>query len=100
MLLRISDFRPTGDFLFLSDLKDQSFRRDTGVLVPEGARQFEVACRILAAGPEASLERDEVVWVHVNDGKKTIMGTDQFRIVSESDVLGVFVQDPATAGEE
>jgi chaperonin GroES len=98
------DLKPLGDRLIVEVLEDEE-TTDSGIVLPDTAKEKPQRGRVLAVGPGARNEDGEFVPMDLAEGDEIIfskyggtevkLGTDEFLILRESDVLAKVVTGTA-----
>ena len=94
------DLKPLGDRLIVEVLEDED-TTDSGIVLPDTAKEKPQRGRVLATGPGGRNEDGEYVPMDLADGDEIIfskyggtevrLGTDDYLILRESDVLAKVV---------
>jgi chaperonin GroES len=94
------DLKPLGDRLIVEVLEEEE-TTDSGIVLPDTAKEKPQRGRVLAVGPGARNEDGEYVPMDLADGEEIIfskyggtevkLGTDDYLILRESDVLAKVV---------
>jgi chaperonin GroES len=94
------DLKPLGDRLIVEVLEDEE-TTDSGIVLPDTAKEKPQRGRVLAVGPGARNEDGEFVPMDLAEGDEIIfskyggtevkLGTDEYLILRESDVLAKVV---------
>jgi chaperonin GroES len=90
------DLQPLGDRLIVEVLEDEE-TTSSGIVLPDTAKEKPQRGRVLAVGPGARSDRGELIPLEVAEGDEIVfskyggteikLGTDEFLILRESDVL-------------
>src|SRR5918992_5110122 len=101
------DLKPLGDRLIVEVLEDEE-TTESGIVLPDTAKEKPQRGRVLAVGPGGRNEDGEFVPMDLSEGDEIIfskyggteikLGTDEFLILRESDVLAKVVGDREPAG--
>jgi chaperonin GroES len=99
------DLKPLGDRLIVEALEEEE-TTESGIVLPDTAKEKPQRGRVLAVGPGSRNEDGEYVPMDLAEGDEIIfskyggtdvkLGTDEFLILRESDVLAKVV----TAGKK
>ena len=94
------DLKPLGDRLIVDVLEDEDVT-DSGIVLPDTAKEKPQRGRVLAVGPGGRNEDGEYVPMDLEDGDEIIfskyggtevrLGTEDYLILRESDVLAKVV---------
>jgi chaperonin GroES len=94
------DLKPLGDRLIVEVLEDEE-TTDSGIVLPDTAKEKPQRGRVLAVGPGGRNEDGEYVPMDLEDGDEIIfskyggtevrLGTEDYLILRESDVLAKVV---------
>jgi len=94
------DLKPLGDRLIVEVLEDEDVT-DSGIVLPDTAKEKPQRGRVLAVGPGGRNEDGEYVPMDLEDGDEIIfskyggtevrLGTEDYLILRESDVLAKVV---------
>ena len=94
------DLKPLGDRLIVEVLEDEEVT-DSGIVLPDTAKEKPQRGRVLAVGPGSRNEDGEFVAMDLDEGDEIIfskyggtevkLGADEFLILRESDVLAKVV---------
>jgi len=100
------DLKPLGDRLIVEVLEDEEIT-DSGIVLPDTAKEKPQRGRVLAVGPGSRNEDGEYVPMDLADGDEIIfskyggtevkLGADEYLILRESDVLAKVVLAPTPA---
>ncbi len=100
------DLKPLGDRLIVEVLEDEEVT-DSGIVLPDTAKEKPQRGRVLAVGPGSRNEDGEFVAMDLDEGDEIIfskyggtevkLGADEYLILRESDVLAKVVLAPAPA---
>jgi chaperonin GroES len=100
------DLKPLGDRLIVEVLEDEEVT-DSGIVLPDTAKEKPQRGRVLAVGPGSRNEDGEYVPMDLADGDEIIfskyggtevkLGADEYLILRESDVLAKVVLAPTPA---
>jgi chaperonin GroES len=100
------DLKPLGDRLIVEVLEDEE-TTDSGIVLPDTAKEKPQRGRVLAVGPGGRNEDGEYVPMDLADGDEIIfskyggtevrLGTEDYLILRESDVLAKVVLAGAPA---
>ena len=100
------DLQPLGDRLIV-EILDEEEVLSSGIVLPDTAKEKPQRGRVLAAGPGALNEKGERTPLEVADGDEIIfskyggteikLGTDEYLILRESDVLAKVVSSKPRA---
>ena len=101
------DLKPLGDRLIVEVLEEEEVT-DTGIVLPDTAKEKPQRGRVLAVGPGSRNEDGEYVAMDLAEGDEIIfskyggtevkLGTDEYLILRESDVLAKVVGTREPAG--
>jgi chaperonin GroES len=101
------DLQPLGDRLIVEALEEEE-TTSSGIVLPDTAKEKPQRGRVLAAGPGARNDAGDVVPMEVAVGDEVIyskyggteirVGTDDYLILRESDVLAKVTGDREPAG--
>ena len=101
------DLQPLGDRLIVEALEEEE-TTDSGIVLPDTAKEKPQRGRILAVGPGSRNEDGEYVAMDLAEGDEVIyskyggteikLGTDEYLILRESDVLAKVVGTREPAG--
>jgi chaperonin GroES len=94
------DLKPLGDRLIVEVLEEEDVT-DSGIVLPDTAKEKPQRGRVLAVGPGSRNEDGEFVAMDLDEGDEIIfskyggtevkLGVDEFLILRESDVLAKVV---------
>ena len=100
------DLKPLGDRLIVEVLEDEE-TTESGIVLPDTAKEKPQRGRVLAVGPGGRNEDGEYVPMDVGEGDEIIfskyggtdvrLGTEEYLILRESDVLAKVVMAGAPA---
>ncbi len=100
------DLKPLGDRLIVEVLEDEEVT-DSGIVLPDTAKEKPQRGRVLAVGPGSRNEDGEYVDMDLAEGDEIIfskyggtevkLGADEYLILRESDVLAKVVLAPTPA---
>jgi chaperonin GroES len=103
------DLKPLGDRLIVEVLEDEE-TTDSGIVLPDTAKEKPQRGRVLAVGPGARNEDGEYVPMDLADGDEIIfskyggtevrLGADDYLILRESDVLAKVVTRATKASKK
>ena len=103
------DLQPLGDRLIV-EILDEEEVLSSGIVLPDTAKEKPQRGRVLAAGPGALNDKGERTPLEVADGDEIIfskyggteikLGTDDYLILRESDVLAKVVTTSAKKGKK
>ena len=98
------DLKPLGDRLIVEVLEDEE-TTESGIVLPDTAKEKPQRGRVLAVGPGSRNEDGEYVPMDLADGDEIVfskyggtevrLGTDDYLILRESDVLAKVVSTGA-----
>ena len=98
------DLQPLGDRLIVEVLEDEE-TTSSGIVLPDTAKEKPQRGRVLAVGPGTRNDRGELIPLEVAEGDEIVfskyggteikLGTDDYLILRESDVLAKVVSGPA-----
>ena len=101
------DLKPLGDRLIVEVLEEEEVT-GSGIVLPDTAKEKPQRGRVLAVGPGPRNEDGEYVPMELTDGDEVIfskyggtevkLGTDEYLILRESDVLAKVVGTREPAG--
>jgi len=101
------DLQPLGDRLIVEALEEEE-TTDSGIVLPDTAKEKPQRGRVLAVGPGSRNEDGEYVAIDLAEGDEVIyskyggteikLGTDEYLILRESDVLAKVVGTREPAG--
>ena len=101
------DLQPLGDRLIVEALEEEE-STVSGIVLPDTAKEKPQRGRVLAVGPGARDEEGKYIEMDVAEGDEIIfskyggteikLGTDEYLILRESDVLAKVVGDREPAG--
>ena len=101
------DLKPLGDRLIVEAL-EEDLTTDSGIVLPDTAKEKPQRGRVLAVGPGSRNEDGEYVAMDLAEGDEVIyskyggteikLGTDEYLILRESDVLAKVVGTREPAG--
>ena len=101
------DLKPLGDRLIVEVL-DEEETTDSGIVLPDTAKEKPQRGRVLAVGPGARNEDGEYMPMDLGEGDEIVfskyggteikVGTEEYLILRESDVLAKVVGDREPAG--
>jgi len=101
------DLQPLGDRLIVEALEEEE-TTDSGIVLPDTAKEKPQRGRVLAVGPGSRNEDGEYVPIDLAEGEEIIyskyggteikLGTDEYLILRESDVLAKVVGTREPAG--
>jgi chaperonin GroES len=101
------DLQPLGDRLIVEALEEEE-TTDSGIVLPDTAKEKPQRGRVLAVGPGSRNEDGEYVSMDLAEGDEVIyskyggteikLGTDEYLILRESDVLAKVVGTREPAG--
>jgi chaperonin GroES len=101
------DLQPLGDRLIVEALEEEE-TTDSGIVLPDTAKEKPQRGRVLAVGPGSRNEDGEYVAMDLAEGDEVIyskyggteikLGTDEYLILRESDVLAKVVGTREPAG--
>jgi len=101
------DLQPLGDRLIVEAL-EEDLTTDSGIVLPDTAKEKPQRGRVLAVGPGSRNEDGEYVSIDLAEGDEVIyskyggteikLGTDEYLILRESDVLAKVVGTREPAG--
>ena len=101
------DLKPLGDRLIVEAL-EEDLTTDSGIVLPDTAKEKPQRGRVLAVGPGSRNEDGEYVPIDLDEGDEVIyskyggteikLGTDEYLILRESDVLAKVVGTREPAG--
>jgi chaperonin GroES len=101
------NLQPLGDRLIVEVLEEEELT-SSGIVLPDTAKEKPQRGRVLAVGPGPSDEDGEYIKMDLEDGDEIIfakyggteikIGTDEYLILRESDVLAKVVGDREPAG--
>jgi chaperonin GroES len=90
------DLQPLGDRLIVEALEDED-TTSSGIVLPDTAKEKPQRGRVLAVGPGGRNDRGELIPLEVAEGDEVVyskyggteikLGTDEYLILRESDVL-------------
>jgi chaperonin GroES len=90
------DLQPLGDRLIVEALEDED-TTSSGIVLPDTAKEKPQRGRVLAVGPGGRNDRGELIPLEVDEGDEVVyskyggteikLGTDEYLILRESDVL-------------
>ena len=94
------DLQPLGDRLIVEALEEED-TTSSGIVLPDTAKEKPQRGRVLAVGPGGRNDRGELIPLEVAEGDEVIyskyggpeikLGTDEYLILRESDVLAKLV---------
>jgi chaperonin GroES len=94
------DLQPLGDRLIVEVLEDEETTQ-SGIVLPDTAKEKPQRGRVLAVGPGARNDRGELIPLEVAEGDEIVfskyggteikLGADEYLILRESDVLAKHV---------
>ena len=100
------DLKPLGDRLIVEAL-EEDLTTDSGIVLPDTAKEKPQRGRVLAVGPGSRNEDGEYVPIDLDEGDEVIyskyggteikLGTDEYLILRESDVLAKVVSSKPRA---
>jgi chaperonin GroES len=98
------DLQPLGDRLIVEVLEDEETTQ-SGIVLPDTAKEKPQRGRVLAVGPGARNDRGELIPLEVGEGDEIVfskyggteikLGADEYLILRESDVLAKHVGSKA-----
>jgi chaperonin GroES len=98
------DLQPLGDRLIVEVLEDEETTQ-SGIVLPDTAKEKPQRGRVLAVGPGARNDRGELIPLEVAEGDEIVfskyggteikLGADEYLILRESDVLAKAVGSKA-----
>jgi chaperonin GroES len=101
------NLKPLGDRLIVEVLEEEE-TTVSGIVLPDTAKEKPQRGRVLAVGPGSRDENGKYVPLDVEDGDEVVfskyggteikVGTDEYLILRESDVLAKVVGDREPAG--
>ena len=101
------DLQPLGDRLIVEALEEEE-TTDSGIVLPDTAKEKPQRGRVLAVGPGSRNEDGEYVPIDLDEGDEVIyskyggteikLGTDEYLILRESDVLAKVIGTREPAG--
>ena len=101
------DLKPLGDRLIVEAL-EEDLTTDSGIVLPDTAKEKPQRGRVLAVGPGSRNEDGEYVAMDLAEGDEVIyskyggteikLGTDEYLILRESDVLAKVIGTREPAG--
>jgi chaperonin GroES len=101
------NLQPLGDRLIVEVLEEEELT-SSGIVLPDTAKEKPQRGRVLAVGPGPRDEDGEYIKMDLEDGDEIIfakyggteikIGTDEYLILRESDVLAKVVGDREPAG--
>jgi chaperonin GroES len=101
------DLKPLGDRLIVEAL-EEDLTTDSGIVLPDTAKEKPQRGRVLAVGPGSRNEDGEYVPIDLDEGDEVIyskyggteikLGTDEYLILRESDVLAKVIGTREPAG--
>ena len=101
------NLKPLGDRLIVEVLEEEE-TTTSGIVLPDTAKEKPQRGRVLAVGPGSRNDKGNVVPMDVKEGDEVIfskyggteikVGTDDYLILRESDVLAKVVGDREPAG--
>jgi len=101
------DLQPLGDRLIVEALEEEE-TTDSGIVLPDTAKEKPQRGRVLAVGPGSRNEDGEYVAMDLAEGDEVIyskyggteikLGTDEYLILRESDVLAKVIGTREPAG--
>ena len=101
------DLKPLGDRLIVEVLEDED-TTESGIVLPDTAKEKPQRGRVLAVGPGGRDEDGDYIPIDLSEGDEIIfskyggteikLGTDDYLILRESDVLAKVVGDREPAG--
>jgi chaperonin GroES len=103
------DLQPLGDRLIVEALEDEETTA-SGIVLPDTAKEKPQRGRVLAVGPGPRDEDGNYIKMELAEGDEIIfskyggtdikLGTEEYLILRESDVLAKVVGSPAKAGRK
>jgi len=103
------DLKPLGDRLIVEVLEDEDVT-DSGIVLPDTAREKPQRGRVLAVGPGSRNEDGEFVAMDLDEGDEIIfskyggteikLGVDEYLILRETDVLAKVVTRTKTGSKK
>src|SRR6266540_141096 len=101
------NLKPLGDRLIVEVLEEEE-QTISGIVLPDTAKEKPQRGRVLAVGPGSRNDKGEHIPMDVEDGDEIVftkyggteikVGTDEYLILRESDVLAKVVGDREPAG--
>ena len=101
------DLQPLGDRLIVEALEDED-TTSSGIVLPDTAKEKPQRGRVLAVGPGGRNDRGELIPLEVAEGDEVVyskyggteikLGTDEYLILRESDVLAKVAGSRSKAG--
>jgi chaperonin GroES len=101
------DLQPLGDRLIVEALEEEA-TTSSGIVLPDTAKEKPQRGRVLAVGPGSRNEDGEYVPIDLDEGDEVIyskyggteikLGTDEYLILRESDVLAKVIGTREPAG--
>lgn len=82
--------QPRGDRLIVAPAEEDAVR-ESGLVLPEQAKESPQRGRVLAAGPESSLEPEEIVLYSKYGGTEIDYEGEEYLVLRDADVLAVEV---------
>ena len=103
------DLQPLGDRLIVEIIEEEE-TTSSGIVLPDTAKEKPQRGRVLAVGPGSRNEDGEYVPMELGEGDEIIfskyggtevrLGTDEFLILRESDVLAKVTSSPAKGSKK
>ena len=103
------DLQPLGDRLSVEALEEED-TTSSGIVLPDTAKEKPQRGRVLAVGPGGRNDRGELIPLEVAEGDEVIyskyggteikLGTDEYLILRESDVLAKVAGGRSKAGSK
>jgi chaperonin GroES len=103
------DLQPLGDRLIVEVLEDEE-TTSSGIVLPDTAKEKPQRGRALAVGPGARNDRGELIPLEVAEGDEIVfskyggteikLGTEEYLILRESDVLAKVVGGASKSGSK